>query len=136
MLKYAFRNDLNEKSYFDIAPARNGREFSKGDRRGGDKEPVKDFFRSDDKARSRDRRVEDGKVRLFVALGKKDGVTPKKLVDFIQSETKVRDRKIDNVQILESFSFMTVPHEEAEIILDYFRKRKQGKKSLIEKAQN
>ncbi|MCS6833814.1 MAG: DEAD/DEAH box helicase, partial [Flammeovirgaceae bacterium] len=127
MLKYAFRNDLNEHAYADINPTKASKNKTERDRRGGDS--IKEFFRTEEKGRKKS-------VRLFVALGKKDGVTPRKLVEFIEKETKVRERKIDDVQVLETFSFMTVPHEEAEVILDYFKKRKQGKKALIEVAQN
>merc|ERR1711907_924916 len=45
--------------------------------------------------------------RLFVALGKKDGMTKKKLVDFINDETSVPSRMIDDVQVIDAFSFLS-----------------------------
>ena len=77
-----------------------------------------------------------GKVRLFIALGRKNAMTPKKLVDYVIKKSKVDDRKIKNVEVFENFSFMSVPFTEAEIILDAFQKEKNGKKPLVEKAKD
>ncbi|MCK5288128.1 MAG: DEAD/DEAH box helicase, partial [Candidatus Omnitrophica bacterium] len=55
-----------------------------------------------------------GKTRLFVALGKMDGMSPRRLVDFIKNKVHVDDRKINDVQIFDKFSFINVPFEEAE----------------------
>ncbi|MBR8701032.1 DEAD-box ATP-dependent RNA helicase CshA [Fusobacterium sp. DD29] len=76
-----------------------------------------------------------GKVRLFIALGKKDNMTAKKLVDYIINKSKVDSRKIRNVEVFESFSFVSVPFLEAETILSAFQEEKNGKKPLIEKAK-
>lgn len=67
-----------------------------------------------------------GKTRLFVGLGKRDGMTPKKLVNFIKQEPKVNDKKIKDVKIFDKFSFITVPFGEAEILLDIFKRKKDG----------
>ena len=77
-----------------------------------------------------------GKVRLFIALGRKNAMTPKKLVDYVIKRSKVDDRKIKNVEVFENFSFMSVPFTEAEIILEAFQKEKNGKKLLVEKAKD
>lgn len=76
-----------------------------------------------------------GKVRLFVALGKKTGMNPKKLVDYIISKAKVDNRKLKNVEVFENFSFVSVPFAEAETILAAFNEERNGKKPLIEKAK-
>lgn len=77
-----------------------------------------------------------GKVRLFIALGKKNGMNPKKLVEYVMKKSNVSDRKIKNVEVFENFSFMSVPFTEAEIILDAFKADRNGKKPLIEKAKD
>lgn len=77
-----------------------------------------------------------GISRLFVALGRIDDMTPKKLVDFIEQETQISSRKINDVRVFEQFSFITVPFEEAEIILEIFRRKREGKKSLVERAKD
>ena len=76
-----------------------------------------------------------GKTRLFVALGKIDGMNPKKLVDFIEKESGVLKDNIRDSKIFDKFSFITVPFEEAEVIIETFKKGKKGKRPLIEKAK-
>ncbi|MDP0493125.1 MAG: DEAD/DEAH box helicase [Fusobacterium sp. JB021] len=76
-----------------------------------------------------------GKTRLFIALGKEDKMTPKKIVDLIVKESRVSSAKIKNVEVYENFSFMNVPFAEAEQILEIFAKRRKGRKPLVEKAK-
>jgi ATP-dependent RNA helicase DeaD len=60
-------------------------------------------------------------------------MTPKKLVQLIRTKTGVEDRKIREIEILEKFSFLTVAHEDAELILATFRDK--GKKQLVSVAR-
>ncbi|BBE30270.1 RNA helicase [Tepiditoga spiralis] len=76
-----------------------------------------------------------GKTRLFVALGKKDEMDIKKLLKFIKDKTDVDTKKIRDVRIFENFSFISVPFEEAEIIIDTFKRKKRGRRPLVEKAK-
>ena len=75
-------------------------------------------------------------VRLFLAKGKLDRMTPRQLVDFIESETRVSQRLIDGVKVMEKFSFFTVPHEEAVHILDHFKQQGRGRRTLVERAKD
>ena len=62
--------------------------------------------------------------------------TKKELVDFIEQETNVSPRLIREVEVIDAFSFISVPFPEAETILKVFQSRKgRGQKSLIEKAK-
>jgi ATP-dependent RNA helicase DeaD len=84
----------------------------------------------------RNRKIEmEGRTRLFVALGKKDKISPGKLVKFIMQNTGVRNSAIDQVGVYNDFSFITVPFKEAEIILGVFQKKSGKKKSLVVKAR-
>lgn len=76
-----------------------------------------------------------GTTRLFVALGKIDGMTPKKLVTFFKQQAKVHSEKIRDIQIFDKFSFVTVPFEEAEIMLNIFKKNMGGKRPIVERAK-
>jgi len=76
-----------------------------------------------------------GKTRLFVAEGKLDGLTNKKLIDIIKEKCGIDDRKISQVQILDKFSFVTLPFSEAEALLEHFKKKKKGRFPLITKAK-
>ena len=77
----------------------------------------------------------EGKTRLFIALGKETGMDVKKLISFIQNEITIEDRLITDVKVLDSFSFVTLPFKEAEMVLEAFKRRKKGKKSVVEKAK-
>ena len=72
-----------------------------------------------------------GKTRLFVAMGRKDRLTPKKLVSLIKTKAKVEDRKIDDVQVFDKFSFITVSFRDAERILKIFRKENRGRRPMV-----
>ncbi len=74
-----------------------------------------------------------GKTRLFVALGKKDKIHARKLVDLITSRVSIKPRDISDIQIMDKFSFMTVPFGQAEKIVMSFREK--GQKNLITHAK-
>jgi len=62
-----------------------------------------------------------GMTRLFIARGKNDGLPgPRELVEWLQDETNVPQKLMDDVRIRDDFSFITCPKEEAQIILDVF----------------
>jgi ATP-dependent RNA helicase DeaD len=76
-----------------------------------------------------------GKTRLFVAQGRANGMTPQKMVNMIHKETGVWKNAIQEVQILDTFSFITVPFREAGVILEVFKKQGRGKIPLVVKAK-
>ncbi|HBH62331.1 MAG TPA: RNA helicase [Nitrospiraceae bacterium] len=76
-----------------------------------------------------------GTTRLFVAQGKKEGLTPVKLISFIQNKCGIKKEKIKQIQILDKFSFVTLPFNEAEVLLSHFRKRKKGNGLFISEAK-
>lgn len=76
----------------------------------------------------------EGKTRLFIALGKDNGMNVKKLIAFIQNEVKIESSLIRDIKVLETFSFVTLPFKEAELVIETFKKKKKGKKSIVEKA--
>ncbi len=75
------------------------------------------------------------KTRLFVALGRDDGYTIRKLVEFISKKTGTQPRDIQEVKIFDKFSFITVPFDEAENILHIFKKSRNGQRSIVTKAK-
>ncbi len=104
LLKYTLEDELSEKKYRDI------REF-------GD-ESVD----------------EKGKAKLVISIGQKDGLTPRKLIKFIHGQTKVPAAKISEIKVMYTFSFLSVPFKEAEIILKAFKERKGEKKPVVKRA--
>ena len=76
-----------------------------------------------------------GKTRLFLTQGTKDGLTRKKLVQFIKGKTNIHDKKIEDIKLLDKFAFITLPLKEAEIVLASFKKGKKRSGLLIQKAK-
>jgi ATP-dependent RNA helicase DeaD len=95
-----------------------------------------DLSRNKKKNRGRTAVESEGKTRLFIARGKKNKLTKKQLVDFIVHKAGTPSRLIDQVELYEDFSFVTVPFAEAEIILQKFKSTGKGKRSIVEKAKS
>jgi len=74
-----------------------------------------------------------GKARLFVALGKRDKINAGKLVELIGRRVSIKSRHISDIQIMDKFSFITVPFEKAEKIVVSFKEK--GRKPLITHAK-
>ncbi len=72
-------------------------------------------------------------VRLFVALGKKDRMNPKKLVQLIAKRAPVQSRQIQDVRVMDTFSFVSVPFDKADTIVGLFHAR--GQRPLITHAR-
>ncbi|MGG7177285.1 DEAD/DEAH box helicase [Clostridium paraputrificum] len=56
-------------------------------------------------------------VRLFFSIGKRDNLTPKTLVKFITEKADINGKKVNRIDILESFSFVTVDSDISEKVL-------------------
>ena len=106
VLNYCFEDDLNPETYGNV---------------------------SDPGKREKGRIDQEGKARLFVALGKQDGINPKKLVRLITEKVSIKNQQIRDIQVMDRFSFMTVPFEKAEKIVRNFKQN--GKKPLITHAK-
>jgi ATP-dependent RNA helicase DeaD len=76
-----------------------------------------------------------GTTRLFVALGKSDSITRSKLIKLLKQKANIEESKIDDVKIFDNFSFITVPFEDAEIILHVFKKEGKGKRPIVVRAK-
>jgi len=130
LLKLAFKDELNEKNYNEINEL-------------GSYKKNKDFA-YDDRGMSNSRSIGNqergyvdrkGTARLFIAKGRNDNMDPRRLVDFIERETGVQQRHIDDVKMFDDFSFFAAPFEDAEKILHVFQKQSGGKKSLVTRAK-
>lgn len=77
---------------------------------------------------------ESGRTRLFVARGRSHGFDAKKLIKYIQDETDIAAKEILDVKVLEDFSFITCPFEQAEYIIRIF-KRKNAGRSIVSIAK-
>ncbi len=131
LLKLAFKNELSESAYNEITDPgsyKKNKDFHYDDRGASGYRPIGE----QSKRSYVDRK---GTARLFIAKGRDDNMDPRKLVDFIQKETGVDQRRIDDVKLFDSFSFFATPFEDAEKILHIFQKKSAGKKSLVSRAK-
>jgi len=131
LLKLAFKDELNEKNYSEIDSTeafKKNKDFYYDDRGMSGYRPIGD----QNKRGYVDRK---GTARLFIAKGKNDQMDARRLVEFIEKESSVNQRFIDDVKVMDSFSFFAVPFEMAEKVLQAFQKQSGGKKSLVSRAK-
>ncbi|MCC8035429.1 MAG: DEAD/DEAH box helicase [Rikenellaceae bacterium] len=77
-----------------------------------------------------------GKSRIFIAVGRKDGYDARKMVSLLKRECGISDSKIDDVSVMEDFSFATVPYADADnVIRSLNALRKGGERPLAKKAK-
>jgi len=77
-----------------------------------------------------------GTSRLFVSLGVKDGISTRSLIKMITNETSVKAGSINDVKVMDSFSFLTVSFEDAEIILKSFNNKEGERKTVVQRAND
>ncbi len=78
-----------------------------------------------------------GQQRLFVALGRREGYTARSLLEMITNESGVPNREIDDLKMMDDFSFITVSPMNAAIITNAFaNKTIHGKKAIINRAKD
>lgn len=77
-----------------------------------------------------------GQTRLFVALGRREGYTGRSLLEMITKESGVQGRDIDDLKMMDDFSFISVSPSNAEVITWAFaNKTINGKKAIINRAK-
>lgn len=145
LLKNFLQNELDKNSYSEIREVygsrndrRGGRDDSRRDGRNDRRGDSRRDSRRDGRGDSRQGSVsvdKTGHNRLFVARGKQDGMTKKGLVEFITENTGVQGHLIDDVNLFDVFSFVSVPFKEAETIIQVFKKLKKGSKPVVVEAK-
>lgn len=75
-------------------------------------------------------------TRLFVARWKRDGANPRNIITFIKKLIKIDANDIRDIAIFDDFSFMNMPFNEAEQLLNEIKRTtKYWSKPLITKAK-
>jgi ATP-dependent RNA helicase DeaD len=125
LLKYSFTESLDEKNFNKIKDNSSGSgRFDREEGRGRGREKNSRHDGNDSRSEK----------RLFIALGRLDNMTPKKLVDFLKAETGVPDRFINNVKVTDKFSFVSVSDRDADRIIQRFKKQMRGNRNFVELA--
>ena len=78
---------------------------------------------------------DQGTTKLFIARGRRDGLTKGMLCNIIMDQAGVRDQDIGDIEILEDCSFVTAPYAIAEDILNAYSGRTQKGKPVIMRAK-
>ncbi|HUX60830.1 MAG TPA: DEAD/DEAH box helicase [Ignavibacteriaceae bacterium] len=120
LIKYSFQNDLEVDNYAHIQDLFESKKSKK------EFEPTrrKEKFGS-----------EKGYARLFIALGKKDGITPRKLLELLSKKAKIESRNVEAIQIMDAYSFFNVPQNDSDIILDRMNSGDKKQRQLVERAK-
>ena len=78
-----------------------------------------------------------GTARLFLAIGSKDGYSPRRIVDMLKRKCDLRDKNIDDVKVFDSFSFVSVPFADAEAVVNKINKTSRGRRiARLAKPEN
>ena len=116
LLKLLYKNELDKSQYHTI--------------RSLEKPQYKKKKSKDDKA------IDDcGTTRLFIAMGRKDGLTKRLLANMLIERCRVRDEDIQNIEVMDEFSFINVPSMYSDLIINAFKTRGEKGKPLIVKAK-
>jgi ATP-dependent RNA helicase DeaD len=75
-------------------------------------------------------------TRLFVAKGKKHGMSKASLASYITKVSKVPEKFIRNIEVMTDFSFISVSFKDAEKILGAFTRSKPGRRPVVTKAKD
>ena len=109
MVSMQFNTFLN---YYKNAP-----EIVQPSGKGGDSQKKERKDKHDKKPRSRS--AEQGFTRLFINLGKKDSLSPKVLMGFINRKVRGRNIDLGRIDLMQNFSFFEVPEEQTSDILHF-----------------
>lgn len=132
VLEHLYKNQLDERKYRTIGQSRSER----GSRR--DRDDRGDRGDRGDRRDRNDRPIQevvDGNVRLFIARGRKDGLGPRELVDYLKRSVGATDNDIDDVTVRDEFSFVTAPEELAENIMTTINATGDGGAPIVCRAK-
>ena len=92
----------------------------KGERRGDKAEFGEKRSRGERRGRGgdRSRTAEPGYTRLFINLGKKDGINPKVFMGFINRVSQGARIDLGRIDLMQNFSFFEVPEEQTKTVLN------------------
>jgi len=121
LISYAFKDTLEEDSYAQIHDLFESPGKSKG--------------KFDNKRNRGKHREVKGYSRMFIAMGKKDNLGPKQLLNLLKKKADVDPDKVDGIQIMDSYSFFNVPSKESDTILSRLNSKDRKQRTLVEIAK-
>ncbi len=70
-------------------------------------------------------------TRMKIMMGKREGFTPRQLVEMLENEVKTRPHKITNIVVSNDYALFTVPSQEVEFIMNKMKRKKKGTEPLM-----
>ncbi len=76
-----------------------------------------------------------GKARLFISIGRMDGYDARRMTELLKRECGLNDSKIDDVKVMDSYSFVSVPFADAEHVVRKLNTLRKGQRPIAEIAR-
>ncbi len=123
LLYSLYRGELDIRQYHQIRSEARGKEDKKE--------------RREKKGRTerRESSAFDDMTRLFIARGRNDGFTKRRLANTLIEECHVRDEDLQDIQVMENFSFINVPSGLVDGILRNYSDMGEDGRPLIVRAK-
>jgi len=77
-----------------------------------------------------------GTARIFISIGKVDGFDNRDMVELLKKECGLSDNTIDDVKVLDTYSFVTVPYTDAEKVVKTLNDSRGGSRPVAELAND
>jgi len=71
-----------------------------------------------------------GMARLFITVGREQKISPGDLVKLIAEKTGLSGKVIGNIKIMEKFTFVEVPRDSAEKVIDALQRSMVGGRKI------
>jgi len=99
-------------------------------------EDAEDYGKGREKFKNRERSSESGYTRLFINMGKLDGLFASQLIELINSNTKGLKVDIGRIDLFKSFSFFEVESSSADQLIEFLNKKTSfaDRTVIVEKA--
>jgi len=99
-------------------------------------EDAEDYGKGREKFKNRERSSESGYTRLFINMGKLDGLFASQLIELINSNTKGLKVDIGRIDLFKSFSFFEVESSSADQLIEFLNKKTSfaERTVIVEKA--
>lgn len=136
LIKHFAKDELNPKAYKQIKEVVKEEFGSRFERGGRDRRDDRGRDRRDDRRHDdRPKRRGGAPSRLFFAKGRVDGMTPRLLLEELKNTAGVESRRIDDIRIMDNFSFFATNGEDAEQILAAYKRNKGNGRPLVDRAR-
>lgn len=75
-----------------------------------------------------------GTARLFISFGRLDGYDARQMADLLKKECGMTDGKLNDIKVMDSYSFVSVPYADAEICIRQLNNMRKGGRPIAELA--